>query len=62
MIITIMIITLYHYYYFYYYYHYAAPSGSILNLSLGQWTFPVAKSALSQWQPGPTFKEHKASV
>ena len=30
----------------------AAPSGSILNLSLGQWTFPVAKSALSQWQPG----------
>ena len=40
----------------------AAPSGSTLNLSLGQWTFPVAKSALSQWQPGPTFKEHKASV
>ena len=29
--------------------------------SLGQ-TLPVAKSALSQWQPGPTFKEHKASV
>ena len=31
------------------------------TLSLGQ-TLPVAKSALSQWQPGPTFKEHKAIV
>ena len=50
----------------------AAPSGSIWKpvtrtdasgsgLSLGQ-TLPVAKSALSQWQPGPTFKEHKAIV